>query len=276
MGHTIPVKLNSCSLQLYSKVLFLCHLIILKSTELFSILDSVDSTNNYAMAKVHAGMAKHGMAWFTHHQTAGRGQPGKTWESSARQNIALSIVIKPTAVFFQNQFYFNAVVANACYILFKKYAGDETRIKWPNDIYWRDRKAGGILIENKVMGKNWKWAVVGIGININQTQFNNEPGNAISLKEITCKTYDPLKLAKELYELILLQINDVTPGHLNDILIRYNENLFKKDQMVELKKDNIVFETFIKGVNEYGQLLTKDSVERHFSNGEVEFVVYSS
>ena len=275
MGSAMSAKLNSCSLQLYSKVLFLCHLIILKSTELFSILDSVDSTNNYAMAGIHAGMAKHGMAWFAHDQTAGRGQPGKIWESSAWQNIALSIAIQPPKVFFQHQFYFNAVVSNACNDFFKKYADGETFVKWPNDIYWRDRKAGGILIENKLMGKTWKWSVVGIGININQTKFSNELGNAVSLKQITGKTHDPLTLAKELYELILTTINGITTRHLPGILARYNENLFKKDQIVRLKKDGAVFETCIKGVNEKGQLLTVDVVEREFRNGEVEFVVHS-
>lgn len=271
-----PAKLNSCSLQLYSKVLFLCHLIILKSTELFSILDSVDSTNNYAMARIHAGMAKHGMAWFAHEQTAGRGQPGKNWESSAGQNIALSIAIKPRAVFFQNQFYFNAVVSNTCYAFFRKYAGEETSVKWPNDIYWCDRKAGGVLIENKLMAKNWKWAVVGIGININQTVFGNKLENAVSLKQVTGRSHDPLELAKELYALVLAEINAVTSKDLPGILSRYNENLFKKGQMVRLKKDGEVFETRIKGVNENGLLLTEDNVEREFRNGEVEFIVHSS
>ena len=224
------------------------------------------------MAGIHAGMAKHGMAWFAREQTAGRGQPGKKWESHAGQNIALSIAINPAVVFFQNQFYFNAAVSNACYAFFSKYAGSETSIKWPNDIYWRDRKAGGILIENKFMGKNWKWAVVGIGININQTDFIKELVHAVSLKQITGKMHDPLILAKELYELILSGIDTITADHLPGILARYNENLFKKDQLVKLKKGGIIFETCIKGVNELGQLLTMDSEERQFNHGEIEFI----
>ncbi len=266
-------KLNSCSLQLCSKVLFLCHLINLKSTELFSILDSVDSTNNYAMAKIHAGMAKHGMAWFAYDQQAGKGQFGKNWESKAGQNITLSIAITPAAVFSRNQFYFNAVVAIACLEFFKKYAGDETSIKWPNDIYWRDRKAGGILIENKIMGKSWKWAVIGIGININQVSFSKNLENAVSLKQITGETFDPVLLAKELTELVLTGINMVSIIHLPAILLKYNEQLYKKDQKVFLKKDNVVFETCIKEVNGSGQLITFDSLERQFNFGEVELLV---
>ena len=273
MEFAMWAKPNSCSLQLYSKVLFLCHLIILKSTEMFSILSSVDSTNNYAMAKVHAGLAKHGMAWFTNEQTAGRGQPGKTWESAAGQNIALSIAIVPQTAFFQNQFFFNAVIANACYDIFKKYAGDETSIKWPNDIYWRDRKAGGILIENKFTGKKWRWAVVGVGLNINQTVFGNKIENAVSLKQITGKTLDPLSIAKELHELILSAIDNATEAHLPEMIFNYNKNLFKKDQVVMLKKDGVTFETCIKKVNESGQLITSDAVERSFNFGEVEWIL---
>jgi BirA family biotin operon repressor/biotin-[acetyl-CoA-carboxylase] ligase len=272
MGVAIRAKPNSCSLQLYSKVLFLYHLTNLKSAELFSILDSVDSTNNYAMAKVHAGMAKHGMAWFAYEQIAGKGQPGKNWESHNGQNITLSIVIKPSGVFSQRQFYFNAAVATVCNDFFKNYAGDEASIKWPNDIYWRDRKAGGILIENKWMGKNWKWAVIGIGININQTEFSNNLVNAVSLKQITGKNFDPVTLAKELYKMIIAFINGMTPNQLPGLLARYNECLFKMGQKVQLKKDGTIFETNIKGVNEHGQLLTEDTVERSFNFGEVEWI----
>jgi len=225
------------------------------------------------MAKIHAGMAKHGMAWFANDQTVGRGQQGKSWLSSPGQNIALSVAIEPPAVFSRNQFYFNALIANTCYRLFEKYAGTETSVKWPNDIYWRDRKAGGILIENKLMGTKWKWAVVGIGININQVEFGDGLQNAVSLKQITGRTHDPVAIAKELHQMILSAINEVAEEDFPQIITRYNENLFKKDQLVRLKKDGAVFETCIKGVNEYGQLLTKDVIAREFRHGEVEWLI---
>ena len=244
----------------------------MEAIEMFNILDSTDSTNNYAMAMVHEGLAKHGMAWFAHDQTQGRGQPGKIWETAAGQNIVLSIVLQPAKLFFQKQFFFNAVIANTCYNFFKDLAGDGVSVKWPNDIYWRDRKAGGILIENKLMGKNWKWAVVGIGININQTVFKDGLTNAVSLKQITGKPYDPVSLARKLHEQVLETINAVTEADLPGLLLNYNEHLFLKDKMARLKKDNIVFETCIKGVNEFGQLMTEDAVERIFNFGEVEWV----
>ena len=243
------------------------------TAEMFNILDSTASTNNYAMAKVHAGLAKHGQAWFAHDQTEGRGQQGKIWESKAGQNIALSIVLQPAKLFFQRQFFFSAVVANACYDFYKAYAGEEIAIKWPNDIYWRDRKAGGILIENKLMGENWKWAVVGIGLNINQTVFGDGLINAVSLKQITGRSYDPISLAKTLHEQVFEKLNTVIEADLPGILMHYNERLFLKDKMARLKQGNIVFETCIKGVNEFGQMMTEDAVERRFNFGEVSLLI---
>jgi len=244
----------------------------MKTTELFSILDSVDSTNNYAMAQVHAGMAKHGMAWFAKEQTAGRGQRGKNWLSRPAQNIILTIAIEPPPVFFQKQFYFNAAVAIACFDFFKKYAGEGISIKWPNDIYWRDRKAGGILIENKLMGRKWKWAITGIGININQVDFGSRLSNAVSLKQITGKTFDPVELGKELHVFIMKTINAVKQSNFPLILSRYNEHLYKKGCKVKLKQSSMQFQTFIRSVNEYGQLVTEDSFERLFNFGEVEWI----
>ena len=272
MSSIMKAKLNSCSLQLYSKVLFLCHLIILKSTELFSILDSVDSTNNYAMAKIHAGMAKHGMAWFAHDQQAGKGQFGKNWESKAGQNITLSIAITPAAVFFQNQFYFNAVVAIACMEFFKKYAGAETFIKWPNDLYWRDRKAGGILIENNMQASQWKWAIAGIGLNINQENFPPDLPNPVSLKQITGKPENILSMAMALHTRIVSAFAQLSDANIENLIPDYNSFLYKKNEEVKLRKNRTVFATTVKSVNEFGQLLTQDAIERQFDFGEVEWV----
>lgn len=239
---------------------------------MFNILHSVGSTNNYAMAQVHEGLAKHGMAWFANEQTQGKGQLGKTWVSVSGQNILLSIVIQPGRCFFQKQFLFSALIANTCYDFFKELAGDETTVKWPNDIYWGDRKAGGILIENKLLGKSWKWAVVGIGININQLVFSDELINPVSLKQICGKDHNPVELARKLHQMIIKRIDAASEDQFSSILIDYNAHLFKRGKIVRLKKENAVFETRVKEVNAYGQLITEDVVERIFDFGEVQWV----
>ena len=239
--------------------------------ELFSILDTVDSTNNYAMAKVHAGLAKHGNAWFAKDQQSGKGQRGKQWHSAPGENIIMSIVVKPPNVFILHPFYFNAIVANTCHNFIEQYAGN-VFIKWPNDIYLNDRKAGGILIENIYQNNKWKWAVVGIGININQVSFNPLLGNAVSLKQATGNTYDPVLLARELYSQLLAALQGVTADSLGLALAQYNDALYKKNQHARLKKENAVFETLICGVDQHGQLLTKDALERSFHFGEIEWL----
>jgi len=250
---------------------------------IFNVLQSVDSTNNYAMAKVHAGMAKHGDSFFTMQQNNGKGQRGKHWVGSKDENIAISIVIEPSVLGLSQPFKLSAAVALATFYFFSAYAGDETSIKWPNDIYWRDRKAAGILIENVIGSKGlqlpgpdnmlWKYAVAGIGVNINQTQFDAALINPVSLKQITGKHFDCTELARQLQQMILAEVEKVLNGSFEKTLQQYNEHLFKKDCRVQLKKDSVLFDTTIQSVNEAGQLLTTDLIDNHFDFGAIEWVL---
>lgn len=239
----------------------------------FKILDTVDSTNNYAMARVQAGMASHGMTWFAHEQTAGKGQRGKGWETQPGKNIAMSIVLQPEFLDARQQFYLSATIALVCFEFFSRYAGDETKIKWPNDLFWRDRKAGGVLIENVFHGKKWKWAIVGVGININQVNFGKAVKNPVSLKQITGKEFDTVALAKELYALLMKKIPELSVKSFDKILEDYNTHLYKLNKNVLLKKEDSIFETVIKAVSAEGKLLTVDAADREFDFGEVEWVL---
>lgn len=237
----------------------------------FTILDTVDSTNNYAMGQVHEGLAKHGMLWFANEQTAGKGQRGKAWSTEKGKNIVMSLVLEANRLKIANPFHLSAAVALTCFEFFKTYAGDETKIKWPNDLFWRDRKAGGILIENKFTGKHWKWAVIGIGININQTRFDHFAVKPVSLKEITGRTFNTIKLAKELYDLLMQHLGELKP--LNIVMQQYNDHLYKLNKQVTLKNKDVHFEVVIKSVGEQGQLITMDTTEHRFNFGEVEWLL---
>ncbi|MBS1495343.1 MAG: biotin--[acetyl-CoA-carboxylase] ligase [Bacteroidetes bacterium] len=245
----------------------------MKESELFSILNSVDSTNNYAMRQVHAAMARHGMAWFAQEQTAGKGQRGKIWQTGKGENIALSIVLEPKGLAVTDQFRVSVAVSLGCFDFFNTLCNGNVSIKWPNDIYWNDRKAGGILIENVLQGKNWKYAIAGIGININQEQFDPSIKNPVSLKIITGKSYDTAKLAKQLYQKIMGRINDLINGDFVKMLEQYNQYLYKKNKDLLLKKNGIEFNTCIKGVNALGKLLTTDIIDNEFDFGEVEWMI---
>ena len=237
----------------------------------FTILDTVDSTNNYAMARISGGLAKHGMAWFATEQTAGKGQRGKEWNSEKGKNIAMSLVLEPGQLKITNQFHLSATIALACFDFLSLFTGDEITIKWPNDLFWRDRKAGGILIENKLLGKTWKWAVVGIGMNINQTLFTKDLKHAVSLKQITGKTFNAVDLAKELHALLMKNLSE--QKSLENILQDYNQHLYKINKQVTLKKEGAKFDTVIKGVTPQGRLITVDAFEREFDFGEVDWVL---
>jgi BirA family transcriptional regulator, biotin operon repressor / biotin---[acetyl-CoA-carboxylase] ligase len=239
----------------------------------FIILPSVDSTNNYAMGQVQAGTAGHGTTWFAHEQTAGKGQRGKHWLTRPHENIILSMAIQPAWVPPQNPFLLSAVIALGCYDFYKNYAGEETRIKWPNDLYWRDRKAGGILIENSFRGTSWLYAIAGVGINVNQTTFDTGILNPVSLRQITGKSYDVVELARELCRCVDHRYQSLAGADSLPILQQYLEALYKLNTTVKLKKGNTVFETTIRGVSPFGRLLTSDTMERAFDFGEVEWVI---
>jgi BirA family transcriptional regulator, biotin operon repressor / biotin---[acetyl-CoA-carboxylase] ligase len=238
----------------------------------FIELGSVDSTNNYAMAQVHAGSASHGAIFFAHEQWAGKGQRGKTWASAPGENIILTAVLKPATPSMAGQFCLNAAVALSCHDLFSRYAGKEhTRIKWPNDLYWRDRKAGGILVENSIRGDHWTVALAGVGININQTRFPETLRNPVSLRQITGRAFNAVDMAKELAADLEHRYEQLVSKGGKTILDKYNRRLYMTGRTVTLKYDQAAIETTIQRVTKRGELVTRDSVERRFRFGEVEW-----
>lgn len=240
----------------------------------FIELESVDSTNNYAMARATAGEARHGTLFFAYDQWAGKGQRGRTWTSTPGENIVLSAVLEPVAFHPSQAFALSVCVALACYDLFSPLAGPEpTSIKWPNDLYWNDRKAGGILIENHFQGDRWPLAIAGIGININQVLFPPGARNPVSLRQITGRTFPAVELARGLGTCLDRRYTALTAGEGAAQLEEYNTRLYRRGQTVRLKKDSAVFETVVSGVSAQGLLLTRDVLERQFAFGEVEWVI---
>ena len=204
-------------------------------------LTTIPSTNIYAMDQVHQGLAISGSCYTADFQTAGKGQHGRVWESEKGQNLLSSYVLElkqlKTGKIWTpaDQIGFSAAIALGARAFFASFAGAETKIKKPNDIYYRDRKAGGILIENLVRGKDWTWTVIGIGMNINQGSFssaadNQIAANPISLQEITNQSWDLKKMQKHLSEALTTSIqNWLTEGDektieaLNALCIEIND-----------------------------------------------------
>lgn len=250
----------------------------------FIHLKTVESSNTFLLDKLRNGLAAHGTAVFADEQTAGRGQMGKVWRTEPQQNIILSLAIDVSFVPLNNQFCVSVMAALGCYRFLSRYAGEETAIKWPNDIYWRERKAGGILIET-VNLKNRKskienrkeeehrFAVIGIGMNINQTNFSEQLKNPVSLKQITGKHFDTVVLAKELCICMEAAYAGLLNGEQTQQLKELNEALFKRNETVKLKKEQAVFTCVIKGVNEFGELLVQHPAYENFGLHDVEWMI---
>jgi BirA family biotin operon repressor/biotin-[acetyl-CoA-carboxylase] ligase len=265
----------------------------------FIELQTVDSTNNYAFSQIHAGLAQHGTAIFAHEQSAGKGQRGKTWVSPVDSTIALSLVIKPAPLALTQQFRLSACVAISVLEWFKTYAGENVKIKWPNDLYWKDRKAGGILIESIVgstesgvrggdsgslpAGRrvdsreskpgSWPWAVIGIGININQESFPPDLPNPVSLRQITGQRFDTVEMAKELCAVFDQWFERLIHEGFESIYEKYISSLYKRNEKVKLKKGSRVFEATVKSVSRDGKLIIQHGVEEQIDFGAVTWML---
>jgi BirA family biotin operon repressor/biotin-[acetyl-CoA-carboxylase] ligase len=203
----------------------------------------------------------------------------KSWGSESGKNLLCSYVLGikqlieagriPKTAVFQQQFGLSIAIALGLTDYFSLIAGEETKIKWPNDLYWRDRKAGGILIENIVRGQEWNWSVIGIGVNLNQAQFSPDIPNPVSLKQITGKTWDIPTQITALSEALSFRVEEWLGGGFEKMLITYNQRLYKKGEQVKFKTNNIQFIGKVIGVNTLGQLLVDQGVEQAYDFGEI-------
>ena len=244
----------------------------------FSEISSVDSTNNHASKVIQAKMAAHGQTFFAHEQLSGKGQYGKQWKTEKSSNIIQSSILDVSFLSVSAQFQLIATMAIAVHDFFSKYVAEESFIKWPNDLYWRERKVGGILIENANPMVNsdikaWQWAIVGIGININQVKFPENIPNPVSLKQITGKDHIPVILSKELCKNMEYWYQKLRKGSFTTILEYYNQYLYKRNRIVKLRKGNIAFECTILMVDEQGFLHVAGAAVDKFSFGEVEWML---
>jgi BirA family transcriptional regulator, biotin operon repressor / biotin---[acetyl-CoA-carboxylase] ligase len=240
-------------------------------------LDEVESTNNYAMGwvkglhlpKGHEQLIN-GMAVLAYHQTAGRGQRGKSWQSPKGESMSLSIALQPHFLKATEGFALLSAVAVAVARVLQQYTGNETTIKWPNDVYWQRRKLGGILIENVIKEGAFRWAVVGIGINVKQASFPAHLQNPVSIKQITGKEMDVKELTVEIQEAVTGAMEKLAENPLA-FFEEYNQLLFCRNEKTKLKQGSRVFETVIKGVNTFGELMTGKDGTQVFQFGDVEW-----
>lgn len=220
--------------------------------------DQVSSTNSYLSELVRNGNAPGDIVIVSDYQTVGRGQGSHGWESEQGENILLSWLIRPAFLSASEQFLISKVVSLALIDHLEAYVGN-SYIKWPNDILVGTKKIAGILIEHTIIGNNILHSVAGIGLNINQPVFPEFPVPATSLYNETGRQYDLEKQMRKLIKALYKRYRQLMEGRSDLIDNDYLEHLFRYRQRGVFEAGKNRFEATVEGVNEYGQLLLKDS-----------------
>lgn len=192
-------------------------------------LSETKSTNTYLarMASILPGAT----VIYTYRQTAGRGQKGNSWESEDDKNLSFSYLLKSPAIEPCRQFFISEAVSLAVVDMLSQYVPEGISIKWPNDIYYRDQKICGILIEHTLSGSSIGHSIIGVGININQERFVSDAPNPVSLKNITGDDYDLERLLREVNERIerLTDFSESDEDALKVLHERYLSRLYRAD-----------------------------------------------
>lgn len=230
------------------------------------------STNASLRALLEGGVEKlpEGSVVVAGKQTSGRGQVGNSWESEAGKNLTFSVVLYPDCLPANHQFLISQIVALSVKETLDVYTPD-IRVKWPNDIYWREKKICGILIENDLAGNYMYCSIIGIGINLNQQVFRSEAPNPVSLSQITGRTYDKEQVLGAFldrfygYYLLLLQEKYA------EVRARYRRALYRGEGYFPYADAKGAFEACIGDIEPTGHLVLvlPDGSRRRYAFKEV-------
>lgn len=241
-------------------------------------LKSIDSTNSYASQLLGQIKPVEGTLIYTFDQQNGRGQRGNTWHTEPNKNVASSFILYPSFLQAGRQFLLNKITSLAVADLMAELTEpsdktQEIRIKWPNDIYVGNKKIAGILIENTLRENTIQNAIVGIGININQTAFNADI-NATSLALIANKEFDLMQVLEKLSEFIEARYLQLKGNKLEGIDLSYLQNLYQLNEWHNYISDDQLFEGKIIGISSIGKLQVqlKTNEIKEFDLKEIRFV----
>ena len=180
------------------------------------------------------------------YQTAGRGQTGNSWESEEGKNLLCSILLPPN----KDLHFLNIAVG----VAMLRVIGDDFTIKWPNDIYYGDKKVAGILVENAIIGNEIRYSIAGIGLNVNQTTFVSDAPNPISLKQIRGQEYDIERLMNQLLEAVHTVLNEPE----QDVWAYYKSHLYRREGCWPFEDKKGRFEAVIQDVLPTGEIVLRD------------------
>ena len=240
-------------------------------------LDEVSSTNSYALDLIRKGEAHNGLIVRSKHQKNGKGQRDAKWDSAPRKNLLLSLILK-VKIDAARCYAFNMVTALAVRKLLED-VKIKAVIKWPNDLLVNTNKICGILIENQIQGREVNSSVIGIGLNLNQEDFDpsfyatstfKETGNLLDIEDVT------QQLAGYIDHYLGLYLGP-KPNLLSEEFHKYLFGLNSVMQFCDPNDKYSQFEGIIRGVDEDGLLLIESSgVLKRFSTGEIKFCMHSN
>jgi len=196
-------------------------------------------------------------------QTAGRGQTGNSWESEEGKNLLCSILLPPD----KNLYFLNIAVG----VALVRVIGEAFTIKWPNDIYYEDKKIAGILIENAIIGNEIKYSIAGIGLNVNQTDFHSDAPNPISLKQIYGTEFAIDQLMSQVLEAVHKVLNEPE----EDVWAYYKSHLYRREGFWPFEDQNGTFEARIEDVLPTGEIVLRDQQgkERKYHFKQIRYIV---
>ncbi len=233
----------------------------------------VDSTNNYLKTLLNTNQLPEGYVIVADFQNSGKGLGANTWESEPGKNLTFSLLLRPDTLKAEEMFLLSKAVSLGIIDALNEIRNCFT-IKWPNDIYYQNKKVGGILIENQIQGDYIKYSMIGIGININQDVFTSEAPNPISIKQILCQPLNRKEILKNMLNQISIWYDMLSDEYFDKINEQYFNHLFRNTDYHDFKAGDELFHAKIKEVANDGQLILKTPAGeiRKFYLKEVEFV----
>ncbi len=234
-------------------------------------LPTCHSTNAYAQALISSQNPDEGTLIITPNQTNGKGQLDAIWESEEGKNLSFSLIIRPTFLPVTKQFYLSIISALAVRDCVAHFLNTDVTIKWPNDIYLKDNKIAGILIQNSLKGTIIANSIIGIGLNVNQEQFSDK--KAISMKNIASVEFSAKEVLSTLLSNLDTYYTKLQEGLFDELTTLYTSHLYRLNTIHSFKKGDSLFEGKITGIDENGRLkiLTEKGVEL-FNNKEVTYI----
>ena len=237
-------------------------------------LKEVDSTNNFLKNLLsNSKPVPEGTVIMAETQFAGRGQQNNKWHAEPGKNLTFSLLLQPHFLDIANQFDLNRAVSMGVYDALFPLLGYGLKIKWPNDIYYADRKLGGMLIENLLQGSRIKNSIIGIGLNINQESFPDDAAGATSVKQILQRDYQLNDILADICNNIEAWYLKLRAGKTDLIRHTYISRLYWFNEQKRFKAAGKEFTGIITGVKDNGLLIVEhNDTETTYNLKEIEFL----